>query len=275
MTEASIPSDQEQQLLAMGIGLQTINDIKRETLGARRFSEQISFGGDLFAGDYQRELNDLLPAERSESVNVAEEIASYARQVLASGEPRVNIVDFGAGGAKTMREAAVLLDEEIKAGRVHITATNLHGLPNIEGYPEDSFTGPFAPIRDKTVVFEKADILKLHQKMRSQPAHLLFMMNTFSFTEPYNDAVLKIAADILHPQKGTAVFGFGGMLTQPPLPLDDNGKTTHDLIHEGFRALERRGFHGRNPVVENTGKLRGFYRIYQASQAPRFNLAKR
>lgn len=275
MTEDPIPADQEQQLIAMGIGLQTIRHIQQETIGARRRRELIRLGGDLHGGDYQHEIDGLLPTEQGERVKLAEEIASYAREVLASGEPHVNIVDFGAGGAKTMREAAVLMDEEIKAGKVRITATNLHGLPDIERQPESDYSGPLAPIRDRTVVFEQSDILELHRKMRSDPVHLLFMMNTFSSTDFYNDAVLKIAANILHPQKGTAVFGFGGMLTQQPLLLDDTGKTTHDLIDDGLTALEERGFRGRDPITKHATRFtRRLYRIHQASQAPNFHFYK-
>jgi hypothetical protein len=230
-------------------------------------------------------------------IDIGEQVATFAREIIAEQNRPVRIVDFGAGTGVTACKAANLLADKIDAGQVSIIATNYDKelKPFHEVHERDQRTLP--PVmpsavseawKNNRIQFEKANILELYDLLQGEKVDLLFIANVLTFTQDYNDAILTIAADMLDPHVGTALIDFGSVFDSSYPVTGSKHKTTNDLIYDGEAHLQHRGFRRRDPLqiaaAQYGGRVTptslhdkhipGVFTIYQADEAPPFSLLK-
>lgn len=227
-----------------------------------------------------------------EPANIAEQTANYAQELLAQGKDTVRIVDFGAGSARTVYTAANLLAEEIASGKVSILATNydtaprpIHETNRIERKMNEHNHPEFAnAYYNGRITYKQADILELYNSLQGTKIDLLFMVNTFSSTKEYNDSLLKIVGDMVNPEVGTVVFGFGSLIEANTTSVT-TGKSFNAMVGEGLSDLQLRGFTRKDAFEtlahETNGSsspssvkvgVKNLLDVYQAPHAPKFNL---
>jgi hypothetical protein len=262
-------------------------DYWRKDRKANSFEEELRETNSIGMGDYQRDVDtDMLALPRS--VDIAKESESYIRTLVDKGVKRVNVVDFGAGAAKTTTTVAGLVGDLVKEGKVHFVATNLYAAPTIEEVEKLSQGGRKTyhkdftkehkkflqwALREKTVDFLRGDMIDLYKHMKGEPVHLMFNVNTSSTPGLYkiNDAILKVTSEMLDPQFGTLVVDRNRLGGYPDQAIR-NGKTPKQLFAAGVDYLKAKGFvdvYESMPDHKNSDGIT----VFQAPQAPSFRLA--
>lgn len=215
-------------------------------------------------------------------VNLAEEVKNFCQTLLDKGEQQVIVVDFGAGQATTLCAAAKMMEDLIHQGRVKFIATNGYSEPRDSDLAELVFRNNqkdrfganlnydllIYAIAHKTVDYKKADILELYELVKGKKIHLMFMSHiweNFNVGE-ISDLVLKIASEMLHPDYGTAIVAH----SHAPTTIETKRGYTSQLVDEGLDHLEFSGFHEN----KHRDRFRNRILVYQATNAPFFNLAK-
>ena len=239
-------------------------------------------------GDYEEEIY----IREYEPADLSLEIQNYTEELLQRGVTRVNIVDFGAGGAKTLCRAGESMQTLVNEGKVRFVATNLYATPTpefldlvddyLELHRELSGVNPEQvellrrTLKNNTVNFLRADVLDLFEYMQDEPIHLLFMSHTFSPASHINDAILSLASEMVDHQNGSLVLGLENLGTSwYGKTLDERGgKTVRQLMDEGLEAVKEAGFESKVEVSDRRHQL-GSFVVYQASNAPPFKLVDR
>ncbi len=105
------------------------------------------------------------------------------------------------------------------------------------------------------------------------------MVDTFPFTAEYNDTLLKIVGEMLDPELGTAVFGFGTLTDRPDYALITRPESRLAVIQTGLNNLRERGFTAINSPQVKAGQLYTQsdsayfpFDVYQGSDAPPIRL---
>ena len=224
---------------------------------------------DCMTGKYEGEFTFEASGELLSSPQL---IQRYTQVVLDQGVDIVNVVDFGAGGASTLCEAALLLQQGTQQRKVNLVATNLFTTPT----PEDvSILIPYieykhyaalqTALEEDLVDFEKANILELRDKMKGKPIHLMFMVNTLPATREFNDFVFQQVTGMLDPQYGTLILGHGKIGTSP---YPETTAANWHSVKKGVRYLQDAGFRMK-PEDRQFKQEEGLaYTLFQAPKAP-------
>jgi hypothetical protein len=214
--------------------------------------------------------------ETGESLQPSSLITRYTTDLLDKGVEQVNLLDFGAGAAVTMSQAALQMEELINQGKVRMIATNWMGIPSVtdmdelkrrEGNPQVSpYDATKEAIEKGLVTFQEADIVEVSERIRTTPVHLVFLVDVLPHTTMYNDFLLNQSGKLLDPQHGTLVLGHGNMRMNV---RNRREKDPWTILHKGVDSLTERGFEQRpSGLIQPSGDR--LFTTFQAPHAPRF-----
>jgi hypothetical protein len=204
-------------------------------------------------------------------ISLIDELRLHLDSLFKRGVPCVNVVDFGAGGAKTLLLLAQKSPGLIRAGKLRLIATNLiSSAPTLEDIQEmeriarEEFSQPVIKedhirlleenIQSRGVEFIRADALELFDHLKGKPVHLMFMFSTPSRTAKANKGILKLTSKMLDPKFGSVLIDSAG--TQYGID---------QTFYEGLSNFKQKGFETvegpRNPDIL----------VYAAPECPRFD----
>lgn len=250
------------------------SDALREAVGIRNFAHEVRGNGDYGTGDYEEQF---VWGRTGEHVSATTVIERYAEDLLNNGAQTVNIVDFGAGSATTLCNAAVQMEDLIKDNKVHLIATNFVTTPtpgDLETLLSGARTrGEYERYRtlqrvvtENLIDFKAAHILELERETKGNPIHLIFMVNVFPFTVEINDFLLKKVSEMLDSDYGTLVTGRRKM--QGELDFRDT-EAPWNLMRRGANSLTSAGFTQKPDDLFGPMETLTFT-TFQASKAPPF-----